>query len=226
MPGRFSLYTDLSVEENLQFFATLYSVSLEENYNIIRDIYIQLEPFRNRRAGNLSGGMKQKLALCCTLIHHPEILLLDEPTTGVDPVSRKEFWDILDTLRDKGMTILVTTPYMDEAERCDRIALIQEGTILSIDTPKEIAGKYPHQLFALRSSDIRRTLRILRENDSISSCYSFGESLHITFTSDDPDPDRLIQELAGKDISKTTISPISPHIEDCFIQLMTTNGRD
>ena len=225
MPGRFSLYTDLSVEENLQFFATLYGVSIEENYSIIRDIYTQLEPFKNRRAGKLSGGMKQKLALCCALIHHPRILLLDEPTTGVDPVSRKEFWDILHTLRGKGMTILVSTPYMDEAERCDRIALIQEGKILSIDTPVGITDQYPYALYGVRSSDIRRTLQVLRVSAMISTCYSFGESLHVTFKNDETAIDLLREELAAHHISDISITPINPHIEDCFIQLMNSHER-
>ncbi|HLU94245.1 MAG TPA: ABC transporter ATP-binding protein [Membranihabitans sp.] len=224
MPGRFSLYTDLTVEENLQFFATLYGVTVEENYSIIRDIYVQLEPFKSRRAGKLSGGMKQKLALCCALIHHPRVLLLDEPTTGVDPVSRKEFWDILDVLRSKGMTILVSTPYMDEAERCDRIALIQEGAILSIDTPLGITQKYPYQLFGVQSADIRRALGLIRKSEYIDTCYSFGDSLHITFPNDEPQVERILRELSVAGVTETSIAPIDPHIEDCFIQLMNRHG--
>lgn len=220
MPGRFSLYLDLTVAENLNFFATLYGVTLEKNYHMIRDIYIQLEPFKNRRASKLSGGMKQKLALCCALIHHPRILLLDEPTTGVDPVSRKEFWDILHGLRDKGMTILVSTPYMDEAERCDRIALIQEGMILSINTPEGIPKEFPRPLYAVWAPEIRRILPILRDHQAIESCYSFGENLHITFVDDDYQTDQLVRELTARHISDVKISRIKPQIEDCFIQLM------
>src|SRR6187397_3163643 len=151
MPGRFSLYQDLTVEENLNFFATVFNTSIEENYELIKDIYRQIEPFKTRRAGKLSGGMKQKLALCCALIHKPTVLFLDEPTTGVDAVSRKEFWDMLKRLKDQGITILVSTPYMDEANLCDRIALIQEGKLLSIDTPDHIISKYPEPLYAVKS---------------------------------------------------------------------------
>ena len=140
MPGKFSLYPDLSVEENINFFATIFNTTLKENYDLVSDIYSQLEPFRHRRAGKLSGGMKQKLALSCALIHRPSVLLLDEPTTGVDVVSRKEFWDMLANLKNEGITILVSTPYMDEAGRCDRIALVQNGKLLSVDTPAAIQG--------------------------------------------------------------------------------------
>lgn len=221
MPGRFSLYLDLTVEENLHFFATLYNTTIENNYDLIRDIYSQLEPFKTRRAGNLSGGMKQKLALCCALIHHPRILLLDEPTTGVDPVSRKEFWEILKNLKDGGMTILVSTPYMDEAQRCDRIALIQSGKILSIDTPEQITDQFPAPLYALRSDNLRKLLHQLRNSDLVSSCFSFGDSHHITLVDDQPDvTSKLREELASEGISGISITEISPNIEDCFIQLM------
>ena len=138
MPGKFSLYQDLSVEENLNFFATVFGTTIAENYDLIKDIYIQIEPFKKRRAGKLSGGMKQKLALCCALIHKPDVLFLDEPTTGVDPVSRKEFWEMLKRLKQQHITIVVSTPYMDEATLCDKIALMQNGKILSIDTPGNI----------------------------------------------------------------------------------------
>ena len=127
MPGRFSLYQDLTVEENLTFFATLFNTTIQENYHLVEDIYTQIEPFKNRRAGKLSGGMKQKLALSCALIHKPTVLFLDEPTTGVDPVSRKEFWEMLKRLKEEGITIVVSTPYMDEIRRCDRIAFINNG---------------------------------------------------------------------------------------------------
>lgn len=141
MPGRFSLYQDLSVEENLEFFAALFGGRPEDNYEMIAPIYSQIELFRTRRAGRLSGGMKQKLALSCALVHRPKVLLLDEPTTGVDAVSRSEFWDMLAGLKKYGISILVSTPYMDEASRCDRIALINEGKILKIDTPDNIADE-------------------------------------------------------------------------------------
>ena len=154
MPGKFSLYQDLTVEENLDFFATIFGTTIEENYDLIKDIYVQIEPFKTRRAGKLSGGMKQKLALCCALIHKPKVLFLDEPTTGVDPVSRKEFWEMLKRLQQKGITILVSTPYMDEAELCDRIALIQDGKILEIDTPESIVKHYPNPIYNVRSSNM------------------------------------------------------------------------
>ena len=161
MPGKFSLYQDLTVEENLNFFAAIFNTTVKENYGLIKDIYVQLEPFKTRRAGNLSGGMKQKLALCCALIHRPAVLFLDEPTTGVDSVSRKEFWDMLKRLKKEGITILVSTPYMDEANLCERIALIQKGKILSIDTPKKIMEKYPDELYAIKSNQMSGLLKEL-----------------------------------------------------------------
>jgi len=154
MPGRFSLYQDLTVEENLSFFATVFNTTVEENYDLIREIYVQIEPFKTRRAGKLSGGMKQKLALCCALIHRPSVLFLDEPTTGVDTVSRKEFWEMLKRLKSQGITILVSTPYMDEAMLCERIALIQNGKLMSINTPEKIIAAYPKNLYAIKSDNM------------------------------------------------------------------------
>ena len=188
MPGRFSLYPDLSVEENLHFFATMFNTSIKENYSLIKDIYVQLEPFKNRRAGKLSGGMKQKLALCCALIHRPAVLFLDEPTTGVDVVSRKEFWEMLKRLKQQGITILVSTPYMDEAMLCGRIALIQGGEILSIDTPSAIIGEYPKRLFAVQSDNMGRLLNDLRNMEIVKSCHAFGEYHHITFADENENP--------------------------------------
>ena len=156
MPGKFSLYQDLTIEENLNFFATVFGTSIEENYHLIKDIYVQIERFKDRRAGKLSGGMKQKLALCCALIHKPSVLFLDEPTTGVDPVSRKEFWEMLKRLKAERITIVVSTPYMDEATLCDRIALIQNGKILSIDTPDKIVESYPDELYAIKADNMYR----------------------------------------------------------------------
>jgi len=180
MPGKFSLYLDLSVEENLTFFATIFNTTVEENYNIIKEIYVQLEPFKDRKAGDLSGGMKQKLALCCALIHKPKVLFLDEPTTGVDPVSRKEFWEMLKRLQLKGITILVSTPYMDEAALCDRIALIEDGEILEIDTPNDIVKHYPKQIYDVKASNIYRLLETLKQYENCYSVYPFGEFLHYT----------------------------------------------
>ncbi len=180
MPGRFSLYQDLSVEENLNFFARVFNTTVEENYDLIRDIYVQIEPFKTRRAGKLSGGMKQKLALCCALVHQPSVLFLDEPTTGVDPVSRKEFWEMLRQLKKKEITILVSTPYMDEASLCDRIALIGSGTMLSIATPQETLGSYRRSLYAVRSGDMFRLLNDLRQAQFTDNCVAFGDSHHLT----------------------------------------------
>src|SRR5688572_19013002 len=177
MPGKFSLYQDLTVEENLKFFATLFGTTISENYHLIKDIYIQIEPFKNRRAGKLSGGMKQKLALSCALIHKPSVLFLDEPTTGVDPVSRKEFWEMLKRLKQEGITILVSTPYMDEATLCDRIALIQTGKILSIDTPGNIISSYPGKLYKIKSDNMFGLLKDLNNYPNTLSCYTFGEYL-------------------------------------------------
>lgn len=221
MPGRFSLYQDLTVEENLKFFATLFGTTISENYYLIKDIYVQIEPFKNRRAGKLSGGMKQKLALSCALIHKPGVLFLDEPTTGVDPVSRKEFWEMLKRLKQEGITILVSTPYMDEATLCDRIALIQEGRILAVDTPASIVSQYPEKLYAVRSRDIPRLLLDLRQYGNTMSCFSFGEHLHLSFSQDDdgaiPDTRRYLETKGHQD---TEIMPIVPTIEDCFIRLL------
>src|SRR5688572_4683776 len=177
MPGRFSLYQDLTIEENLNFFATVFGTTIEENYHLIKDIYVQIEPFKDRRAGKLSGGMKQKLALCCALIHKPSVLFLDEPTTGVDPVSRKEFWEMLKRLKQQNITIVVSTPYMDEASLCDRIALIQTGKILSIDTPGNIISSYPGKLYKIKSDNMFGLLKDLNNYPNTLSCYTFGEYL-------------------------------------------------
>ena len=186
MPGRFSLYPDLTVEENLSFYASVFGTSIQQNYELIEPIYKQLEPFRKRRAAQLSGGMKQKLSLSCALIHRPEMLLLDEPTTGVDAVSRKEFWDLLAGIRQAGITIMVSTPYMDEASLCDRVALFQDGKILQIDSPKQIVAGYKNHLTAVRASDKYKLLLNLRVRDDIISAYPFGDSVHIS-TTEKPD---------------------------------------
>jgi ABC-type multidrug transport system ATPase subunit len=221
MPGRFSLYQDLTVEENLNFFATLFGTTVKENYHLIRDIYVQIEPFKNRRAGKLSGGMKQKLALSCALIHKPTVLFLDEPTTGVDPVSRKEFWEMLKRLKAQGISILVSTPYMDEATLCDRIALIQAGKILSIDTPQHIIGQYPEKLYAVRAKSMQKLLNDLRGYEGTRSCFTFGEYLHLTLKRDD---DRATHDVIGylhaNGHAEAELQVISPTIEDCFIRLL------
>jgi ABC-2 type transport system ATP-binding protein len=221
MPGRFSLYQDLTIKENLDFFATVFGATVSENYDLIKDIYIQIEPFKDRRAGKLSGGMKQKLALCCALIHKPSVLFLDEPTTGVDPVSRKEFWEMLKRLKAQGITILVSTPYMDEAALCDRIALIQEGKILSIDTPGAIIRSYPEKLYGIKADDIYSLMKDLRLHANILSCNTFGEYLHISLKKDDIWSEaELLQELSAKGHQNLVLREQMPGIEDCFIRLL------
>jgi len=224
MPGRFSLYPDLSVDENLRFFASVFGTTIEREYQQIAPIYSQLEPFRDRRAAALSGGMKQKLALCCALVHRPEILFLDEPTTGVDAVSRREFWDLLDTFKQSGMTILVSTPYMDEANRCDRVALMQGGRILAIDTPQAIADSFDRPLFAIRASDRYRALKALREWPHAHSVYPFGETLHYADKRTDVPADRIATEmlafLSSHGFDDASVERTAPTVEDSFIARM------
>ncbi len=219
MPGRFSLYQDLTVEENLTFFATIFGTTVEENYDLIKDIYVQIEPFKKRRAGKLSGGMKQKLALSCALIHKPKVLFLDEPTTGVDPVSRKEFWEMLKRLQQKGITIFVSTPYMDEAALCDRIALIQDGKILEIDTPEEIIKHYPKKIYDIKADKMYELILYLNAYEHNYSVYPFGEFVHYTDQRDDFNPKELIQFLENKDLKNITIQPTETTIEDSFMEL-------
>jgi ABC-2 type transport system ATP-binding protein len=219
MPGKFSLYQDLTVEENLDFFATIFGTTIEENYDLIKDVYVQIEPFKKRRAGALSGGMKQKLALSCALIHKPKVLFLDEPTTGVDPVSRKEFWEMLKRLQQKGITILVSTPYMDEAELCDRIALIQHGKILQIDTPQEIIKHYPKKIYNVRADNMYRLIESLKSFEHHYSVYPFGEFVHYTDKRDDFNPQELQQYLAANDHQNVKIEITKTTIEDTFMEL-------
>jgi ABC-2 type transport system ATP-binding protein len=223
MPGRFSLYPDLSVEENLRFFASVFGTSLEEGYATIAPIYRQIEPFRTRRAAALSGGMKQKLALCCALVHRPDILLLDEPTTGVDAVSRREFWDLLAELRAAGLTIVVATPYMDEAARCDRVALIQQGRILAIDRPGAIDSRFPHRLFAVRGRDRHGLLQSLRAFPHVASAFPFGEDIHYADARsglEDPAIAGEVREWLRSRGHDADVSAIRPGIEDTFMALM------
>lgn len=217
MPGRFSLYPDLSVEENLQFFASMFGVAIDESYELIAPIYRQIEPFRRRRAGKLSGGMKQKLALSCALVHRPEVLFLDEPTTGVDAVSRSEFWDMLSQLKERGITILVSTPYMDEASRCDRIALCNEGRILGIDTPQGIVQGFDSRLYGIRARNMFALLEAVRRVDGVVECYPFGEQHHMV-VNDSFCRERFEQQL--HDVEGLSIVDVEPTIEDMFIKLM------
>jgi ABC-2 type transport system ATP-binding protein len=226
MPGRFSLYQDLSVEENLTIFASIFNTTIGENYHLIKDIYQQIEPFKKRKAGALSGGMKQKLALSCALIHKPVVLFLDEPTTGVDPVSRKEFWDMLAKLKEQGITILVSTPYMDEASLCDRIALIQDGKFLKIDTPQQIMAQYKNTLWSVHSNNMSKLLSDLRSNENIKTCFAFGDTHHITIApaslrnnENRFDHAKLRQFLEAKGHKEVAVSSIAASIEDCFMEL-------
>jgi ABC-2 type transport system ATP-binding protein len=222
MPGRFSLYPDLSVEENLTFFASVFGTTIAREYERIAPIYSQLEPFKERRAGALSGGMKQKLALSCALVHRPELLLLDEPTTGVDAVSRREFWELLAQLKTTGLTIVVSTPYMDEADRCDRIALIERGRILATDTPSAIAGSFGRPLLAVKARDRYRALLVLRTFPHVHSVFPFGEVLHFSDERRDAPPEQVAAEVAeflrAKGLEGAEVHPIAAGIEDSFME--------
>jgi ABC-type multidrug transport system ATPase subunit len=236
MPGRFSLYPDLSVAENLRFFASVFGTTVEREREQIAPIYDQLAPFAARRAAALSGGMKQKLALCCALVHRPEILFLDEPTTGVDAVSRREFWELLATFKRAGMTIVVSTPYMDEATRCDRIALIQRGTLLAIDTPDRVARSFDRPLFAIGADSMPapgasrlQTLVALREREHTLSVYPFGETLHYADERRDVSAEQIARELreflASRGFPAARVEQIAPTVEDTFIARMTATDR-
>jgi len=215
MPGKFSLYTDLTIQENIEFFASLFGTTFEENYDLIKDLYIQIAPFKDRRAGKLSGGMKQKLALCCALIHRPKILFLDEPTTGVDAVSRKEFWEMLQLLKAEGITIVVSTPYMDEATLCDQVALIQEGKILDINTPQNIIQGFEKAIYAIKSSNMLQLLKQLEQDALVEHVYPFGEFHHIVMKQQNS----VVQVPEGAVMQK-----IIPNIEDVFIDLMRSHA--
>jgi ABC-type multidrug transport system ATPase subunit len=219
MPGKFSLYQDLSVQENLSFFATLFNTTIEENYHLIKDIYIQIEKFKDRKAGALSGGMKQKLALSCALIHKPSVLFLDEPTTGVDAVSRKEFWELLRQLQKENITIVVSTPYMDEASLCDRVALIQEGRILQIDTPSGIESSFNQPIFSVSSDNMFQLMMELRKREEVKSCYPFGQTHHLVLKPN-AKAKEIEQSLLKSGHRNLEFKAILPNIEDCFMELM------
>lgn len=225
MPGRFSLYQDLSVEENLRFYATLFNTTIEENYHLIKPIYQQIAPFKDRRAGALSGGMKQKLALCCALIHKPDVLFLDEPTTGVDVVSRKEFWEMLASLKKEGITILVSTPYMDEAAMCDTIALLHEGRILSVAPPHQIAHSIKSVVWEVRVKKIYTAMQLLEGFAGVSKVYPFGESLHLILDEDRKDADFVEIWLQRAGLEGVSVKAIQPGIEDAFLLLLADNHK-
>ena len=219
MPGRFSLYQDLTVQENLEFFATIFNTSIKENYNLIKDIYSQIEPFKDRRAGKLSGGMKQKLALSCALIHRPTVLFLDEPTTGVDAVSRKEFWEMLKGLKAQGITILVSTPYMDEARLCDKVLLLQKGKVLSINTPDGVIGNFENPLVAVKATGMLPLLEKIKALKIVNDAYPFGEFHHVVMKNELA-VQQLSEYLSNADVKGLQIKRVAADIEDCFIQLM------
>ncbi len=222
MPGRFSLYQDLSVEENLNFFATVFGTTVAKNYDLIKDIYYQIEPFKNRRAGKLSGGMKQKLALSCALIHKPKILILDEPTTGVDAVSRKEFWEMLKNLQQKDITILVSTPYVDEAELCDRVALIQNGAIMDIDSPSRITEKFPRKIIQVHAKNMYKLIKDLRTFEKAESVYAFGQFAHFTGINDEVETGELDNYLHSLGHTELLVEEIPASIEDVFMDMQTS----
>lgn len=219
MPGRFSLYEDLSVEENLDFFATIFGTTVKDNYSTIKDIYSQLEPFKDRRAGKLSGGMKQKLALCCALVHKPSVLFLDEPTTGVDAISRKEFWNILENIKSKGVTVLVSTPYMDEASLCDRISLIQQGKIIESGKVDDIIRLYPYTLLSVTGEPMYPIIKLLRKTEGIINCFAFGAEHHVSVDSEIISSKMLYDILTQNGFKNCTVKEINPEIEDCFMYL-------
>ncbi len=219
MPGRFSLYGDMTVKENLDFFASVFGTTIDENRDLIEDIYCQIEPFNNRRAAKLSGGMKQKLALCCALIHKPKVLFLDEPTTGVDPVSRKEFWEMLHNLRKKGISILTSTPYMDEAGQCDRIAFIKAGRILTIDTPQGIVEAFGEPLYAVSADKMHTLLYDVRAYADVKRCYTFGETHHFTIKDTALNTTDFIGYLQQKGYTDIHVESITATVEDCYLKL-------
>ena len=219
MPGRFSLYQDLTVRENLEYFATLFGTTVRDNYENIEEIYSQIEPFGDRRAGKLSGGMKQKLALCCALVHRPSVLFLDEPTTGVDAVSRKDFWNMLARIKASGVTIFVSTPYMDEAALCDRLALIRDGVIIGAGTPREIVSGFPFRLLSVKGDRMYRLLKVLRDTDGVISCFSFGDSHHLTYDPAKTDREKILGILTEAGFGGCIVKEIEPGIEDCFMWL-------
>ena len=219
MPGRFSLYGDMTVKENLDFFASVFGTTLEQNRDLIEDIYCQIEPFNNRRSAKLSGGMKQKLALCCALIHKPSVLFLDEPTTGVDPVSRKEFWEMLHKLKKKGISILTSTPYMDEAGQCDRIAFIKQGKILTIDTPAGIIDSFGEPLFAVSANNMHTLLKAVREYPEVKNCYTFGEYHHSIVRDVKFKKACFLSYLGSLGYENISINQLTVTVEDCYLKL-------
>ncbi|PLX16847.1 MAG: ATPase [Salinivirgaceae bacterium] len=225
MPGKFSLYQDLSVEENLAFYASVFGSTIEDNYDLVKDVYEQIAPFKKRLAGRLSGGMKQKLALSCALIHRPEILILDEPTTGVDAVSRKEFWEMLKKVQKTGITIVVSTPYMDEASLCDRVALMQKGEVLKVDTPEAIMKSFPKKLFAVKSENQYALLNDLKSNEHVYSVFTFGQYMHVTLVDENGNMEDLSASLQENGHEEVEVKQTDAGIEDMFMYLMNLENE-
>ena len=221
MPQRFSLYPDLSVAQNLSFFADLFGVPAAEKAGRLRRLYhfSKLEPFKDRLAHQLSGGMKQKLALSCTLIHTPKLLILDEPTTGVDPVSRREFWEILQQLREEGVTIMVSTPYMDEALLCTRVAFMHKGRLLALDEPHAITRHFRHVLYEVVAARSQLLVPYFKETPASAAVHVFGDRLHVSFKTPLP-PERIRQVVAGAPHPVAEMRRIEPGMEDTFMELM------
>ncbi len=222
MPGQFSLYLDLTVEENLQFYARIFNTTVEQNYDLISDIYQQIEPFKKRRAGDLSGGMKQKLALSCALIHNPKVLVLDEPTTGVDAVSRMEFWELLKKMQQQGITILVSTPYMDEAAQCDRVALMDHGKVMVVDKPSVIESNYQGKLYTVKTNQMYHLLAELTSYPEAKNVFRFGDVIHMTFASENQNVTEITNYLKAKNHQQIQVEQGKPGIEDCFLAMMET----
>lgn len=223
MPERFSLYPDLTVMENLRFFAALFGVDIKDSLDLIAPVFGQLKEFPNRMAKALSGGMKQKLALSCALIHRPRVLLLDEPTTGVDAVSRSEFWKMLGRLKDMGITVLVSTSYMDEAERCEYVALMNRGKILDVNTPKKLMEGLGRNLYNASAKEMYQLLEALRSMPDVEDCYTFGATLHVVAT-EAFRPEVAVNRLRQEGLTDVRVYPAKGNIEDLFIKLTKEDG--
>ena len=220
MSQRFGLYADLTVRENIDFYADLYEVPAAERPARLERLYhfSSLGPFEGRPAGKLSGGMKQKLSLCCALIHQPEILLLDEPTFGVDPISRRDLWLILHEMVAHGVTVLVSTAYLDEAERCDRVALLDRGTVIALDRPDALQRSFEGEMLAVRASDPRAALTLLRTAAGVRQAALFGDTIHLAFASRERDWPVARAALTAGGLQVLEAEPTEPSLEDVFIQ--------
>ena len=223
MPERFSLYPDLTVMENLRFFAALFGVDIKDSLDLIAPVFGQLKEFPNRMAKALSGGMKQKLALSCALIHRPRVLLLDDPTTGVDAVSRSEFWKMLGRLKDMGITVLVSTSYMDEAERCEYVALMNRGKILDVNTPKKLMEGLGRNLYNASAKEMYPLLEALRSMPDVEDCYTFGATLHVV-TTEAFRPEVAVNRFRQEGLTDVCVYPAKGNIEDLFIKLTKEDG--